>query len=400
MQVYYFYQHISKKIIFISQHVEKDHLLLFQWLDYVRDDIENDTEQWQKEIIKNTQLQLNELHIKYLLDIDHPCDFDTSEDHYDFLIFRKLITPDDLIKNTDTISDSNKDYFDLATTPIGFILTRKIIISVREQGNKTIESYIQRFDEMLQRVPEEQNTSRKMPSSPIDLCFRVLNNMIDSCLDLRVPMTKRVVYWQHELLQGHRRFSKWQKLFQENIGLQQIENLCEEQIEILQELRDELTVNYHYLIEKQSQESQDLLIVRMNNLTSHIERIQNYTSRLSDSIQSAIDLRFNVISNQTNENMRLLAIITTVFAPLSLLTGMYGMNFEFMPGLKSPMGFWTMLMIMLLCTLLFLYYFYRHHLVGYSDKSIMQLLAKKNSRNNINLFGLLEHEPKEKIKNQ
>lgn len=61
--------------------------------------------------------------------------------------------------------------------------------------------------------------------------------------------------------------------------------------------------------------------------------------RLRSAIQSAIDLHFSAIANQTNENMRILAIITAVFAPLTLLTGIYGMNFEFIPGLKSPVGF-------------------------------------------------------------
>lgn len=64
-----------------------------------------------------------------------------------------------------------------------------------------------------------------------------------------------------------------------------------------------------------------------------------HTLRLRSAIQSAIDLHFSAIANQTNENMRILAIITAVFAPLTLLTGIYGMNFEFIPGLKSPVGF-------------------------------------------------------------
>lgn len=62
---------------------------------------------------------------------------------------------------------------------------------------------------------------------------------------------------------------------------------------------------------------------------SHVERVQKHTLRLRNAIQSAIDLHFSAIANQTNENMRILAIITAIFAPLTLLTGIYGMNFEF-----------------------------------------------------------------------
>jgi hypothetical protein len=126
---------------------------------------------------------------------------------------------------------------------------------------------------------------------------------------------------------------------------------------------------------------------------SHVERIQKHTLRLRSAIQSAIDLHFSAIANQTNENMRILAIITAVFAPLTLLTGIYGMNFEFIPGLKSPVGFWIMLGVMLLSTIFLLYYFYRQHLVGRGEKSVIDLLAQQHRQDRMNLFWFLEYEP-------
>jgi hypothetical protein len=45
----------------------------------------------------------------------------------------------------------------LATTPISFIFTPKVLISVREQGNKAIENYIQRIENILCKTLEEQN---------------------------------------------------------------------------------------------------------------------------------------------------------------------------------------------------------------------------------------------------
>ena len=76
-------------------------------------------------------------------------------------------------------------------------------------------------------------------------------------------------------------------------------------------------------------------------------------------IQSAIDIHFNAIANQTDENMRILAIITSVFAPLTLLTGIYGMNFEVLSGSNSPQGFWVMMAVMIMTTVALLYCFYR-----------------------------------------
>ena len=130
-----------------------------------------------------------------------------------------------------------------------------------------------------------------------------------------MPLTRRVEYWQRELLQGRKRFKQWHQLFQEMTLFQQIENLCEEQIEAMQEIRDEIVQNYHHLMGEDLVDPQDILLIRLDDLTGHIERVQKHTTRLRNSIQSAINLHFSAISNQTNENMRILAIITTVLRP-------------------------------------------------------------------------------------
>lgn len=120
------------------------------------------------------------------------------------------------------------------------------------------------------------------------------------------------------------------------------------------------------------------MLVRIKDLLEHAERVQRHTVRLQASLQSAIDLHFSASSNQTNETMRFLAIVTAVFAPLTLLAGIYGMNFDIMPGLHNKNGFWLMLGVMVLTTVGLLYYFRRRSLVGRGKKSIAQLLSQQN----------------------
>ena len=392
MQLYYFYRHSNDNTIFISAQQHTEHTLEFLWMDSFRSDLVNQTELWQKTICEKTGLAFNEFHMRDLLNIDHPCTFDTVEE-YDLLIFRKLISPDDQIHENESSPESHDTLFGLATTPMSFILTPNVLVSVREQGNKPIENYIQRLDTIMGRQIEEQNKPRKLPNTPVDLCLRLLNSMIDGYLDLRTPLTRRVEYWQQQLLQGNRRFKQWHQLFHENMAFQQIENLCEEQIETLQEFRDELVDNYHHVAGEHKHKAQDILLVRLNDLMSHVERVQKHTLRLRGAIQSTIDLHFSAIANQTNENMRILAIITAVFAPLTLMTGIYGMNFEWMPGLKSPDGFWLMLGVMFISTVILLYYFYRQHLVGRGERSVIDLLAQQYKHRNLNLLWFLDYEP-------
>ena len=392
MQIYYFYLHPELDTIYIKKEPEELLNPEFIWVDCSREDVVNRSELWQKEIHACSKIWINEYHLKDILNLDHPCTFDTLDD-YDLLIFRKLITPDDHIKTDEKLSEVHEQIFGLSTTPISFIVTPHALITVREQGNKAIESYLQRIESILIKELKEQNTPRKLPTNPLDLSLRLLNVMVDGYLDLRIPLTRRIEFWQKELLQGHRRFTKWNQLLQENMAFQQIENLCEEQIECLQKLRDEIVENYSHLKAKKRSEKQDIMLIRMNDLSSHIERIQKYTMRLRSAVQAAIDLHFNAVANQTNENMRILAIITAVFAPLTLLTGIYGMNFEFIPGLKSPTGFWIMLAIMVITTLLLLYYFYRRHLVGRGEKSVIDMLAQQHKDQHMNLFWFLDEDP-------
>ena len=64
------------------------------------------------------------------------------------------------------------------------------------------------------------------------------------------------------------------------------------------------------------------------------------------------------IKTLTHE-MKILTIVTVVFVPLSLLVGIYGMNFEYMPELKSHNGYFILLSAMAGIVALLLYVFRR-----------------------------------------
>ena len=51
-----------------------------------------------------------------------------------------------------------------------------------------------------------------------------------------------------------------------------------------------------------------------------------------------MEAHLSIVSNRTNEIMRALTVITTLFMPLTLITGIYGMNFQDMPELRWKHG--------------------------------------------------------------
>ena len=63
-----------------------------------------------------------------------------------------------------------------------------------------------------------------------------------------------------------------------------------------------------------------------------MELLRGSVVHLQDAYQSYIDLK-------TNHNMQLFTVMTTIFFPLTVIVGWYGMNFEYMPELKWRYGY-------------------------------------------------------------
>lgn len=53
-----------------------------------------------------------------------------------------------------------------------------------------------------------------------------------------------------------------------------------------------------------------------------------------DIISGLLDIYISSVSNRMNEVMKVLTVFASIFIPLTFLTGIYGMNFEYMPELR------------------------------------------------------------------
>jgi magnesium transporter len=78
-----------------------------------------------------------------------------------------------------------------------------------------------------------------------------------------------------------------------------------------------------------------------------------------DVLASTLEAHLSVVSNRLNEVMKLLTVVTVIFMPLMLITGIYGMNFEIMPELHNPWGYPIALFSMGLLTAGLIWYFKR-----------------------------------------
>lgn len=96
-----------------------------------------------------------------------------------------------------------------------------------------------------------------------------------------------------------------------------------------------------------------------SDIYDHTVHVIDSLETYKDLTSSLLDIHMNTMNNRMNEVMKLLTIITTIFIPLSFITGVYGMNFEFMGGLHSKWGFPVVLGCMALIGAGMIYYFKR-----------------------------------------
>jgi magnesium transporter len=95
------------------------------------------------------------------------------------------------------------------------------------------------------------------------------------------------------------------------------------------------------------------------DLYDHLVRLQDLSEGTRDTIGGALEAYLSVTSNRMNEIMKTLAIISTIFLPLSFVAGVYGMNFEVMPILEWPYGYYYIWGVFIVMAAGMMWYFKR-----------------------------------------
>lgn len=76
---------------------------------------------------------------------------------------------------------------------------------------------------------------------------------------------------------------------------------------------------------------QEQLILELTQATLAVFQTHEMIESLRGAYQAAVD-------NKANEIMKVLTMVATIILPITLLTGYFGMNFDFMPFVQQPYG--------------------------------------------------------------
>ena len=370
----------------------------FLWLDATHDEVAADAYAWRDAIERMIGTRIVDPHLIDAVNLGHPSYFDSTQE-YEMVVFRKLSVGEggnDVagaasvpLRRARNLPALQK----IATMPVTFFLCDRALVTVSARNSTTINQIRTRlldfrdrnigtgfpsgngnrgaaeFDAEARLVGKVKSATTahqgRPPSTPEDLMLRLLNAMVDRYLALRQPLTDQLDRWQRELLDPKRLFSNWYALLDARIELRKLENLCEEQRDALQEFRDNLVdgLDSARRVSAEDKRRNDVLLVRANDVMEHVQRVLQHAARLQNSIESAIQLHFSATAHRTNQIVRMLTIITAVFAPLTLITGIFGMNFKFIPGLDHPDGFWITMAAMVAVTVGLLIFFRRRRVI-------------------------------------
>lgn len=100
-------------------------------------------------------------------------------------------------------------------------------------------------------------------------------------------------------------------------------------------------------------------IVYFRDVYDHTVQAIDTIETFRDILSGMLDIYLSSLSNRTNEVMKVLTIIATLFMPLTFIVGLYGMNFRHMPELEWPWGYPAVLLLMLATSAAMLLFFRR-----------------------------------------
>jgi magnesium transporter len=79
--------------------------------------------------------------------------------------------------------------------------------------------------------------------------------------------------------------------------------------------------------------------IYFRDIYDNLYRIVDASFAYQDMIQGTLDAYLTSVSNRLNETMKRLTVVGSIFAALTVITGIYGMNFEYIPELKWRYGY-------------------------------------------------------------
>jgi magnesium transporter len=241
-----------------------------------------------------------------------------------------------------------------ASEQVSIFLGRNFVLSFQEQPG----GY---FDPIAVRIREGKGRTRI--AGPDHLAYALIDAVIDGYFPLLERYGELVESLEDAIIvQPAGRFI--QQIHEMRHGLMLLRRAA-------WPLRETMTVLYREPISLISDEERIYLRDCYDHMVQIIDLLENYR----DVTSGLMEVYLSSISNRTNEIMKVLTIISAVLLPLTVIAGIYGMNFNphasswNMPELEWKWGYPYALGLMVVVAAVFLFFFRIKGWLGTPDKS-------------------------------
>jgi magnesium transporter len=212
------------------------------------------------------------------------------------------------------------------TEQVSFVLGANYLLSVQEEAEHDC------FAPVRDRIRSAKGQIRKMNSDYL------LYALIDAIIDGFFPVLE-VYGEQLELLEDEVVANPTYKT------LEKIHHMKRELLTLRRAIwpqRDAI----NSLIRDGSDLIHDDVRVYLRDCYDHTVQVLDMVETYREVASSLMDVYLSSVGNKMNEIMKFLTVISSIFIPLTFIAGVYGMNFENMPELKTRMGYFVCLGVM------------------------------------------------------
>lgn len=219
------------------------------------------------------------------------------------------------------------------------IIKKNVVISFQEEDGDCFQSIRERLQKPKSKVGQ---------FSAYYLAYALLDSIIDDYLKISETFGKRIEIIE-SMLTKQTKEAQFKTLLHIRRELLDFKRVLDPTREII-----------HLLSKGENTETKKYFV----DLYDHIQFVTDNLHFHRELLANSMELYHALSNHKTNQVMRLLTIITTIFVPLTFIVGLYGMNFENMPELKWEYGYWGVWIFMLLLVVLQLWWFRKNRWIG------------------------------------
>jgi magnesium transporter len=211
---------------------------------------------------------------------------------------------------------------------ISIVLGKEFVITFQEDANRDV------FNPLRDRL--KMTTSKIRQRSADYLCYTMLDLIVDNYYLVMEKLGERIETLEEEVIRHSNKRS-----------LAQINQLRKELIVLKRN-----TVPVRDLVGSILRSESELLDDRntkyFKDVYDHIIQAIDLAENYRDMMMSMQDLYVNNVNLKLNEVMKVMAIVTCLLAPATVIGGIFGMNFESIPYIHNQYGFWIAVGMMLI----------------------------------------------------